>query len=111
MGSSIAAKDFVFLSKGVIHQTTCYYTAQQNGVVERNHKHLLETFRALLFQTKLPLKYRGECVLIATYLNNRFPSKLLKNKERNIIWEETRLFSLKKFSVFMLHFTYRKTCK
>ncbi|XP_019231603.1 PREDICTED: uncharacterized protein LOC109212417 [Nicotiana attenuata] len=41
-------------SKGIIHQRTCPYTPQQNGVVERKYKYLLETARTLLFQSKLP---------------------------------------------------------
>ena len=48
-----------FKTKGIIHEKTCPYTPQQNGVVKRKHKYLLETARALLFQSKLPLKYLG----------------------------------------------------
>lgn len=67
-----------FLSKGIIHQTSCVRTPQQNGVVECMNKHLLETSRALLFHSGLPMKYLGECVLTTTYLINRFPSNVLK---------------------------------
>ena len=52
-----------FQSKGILHQKTCPHTPQQNGVVERKHKYFLETARALLYHSKLPLQYWGECVL------------------------------------------------
>lgn len=49
-------------------------------MVERKHKYLLELTKALLFQSKLPPKYWGEYILIATHIINRLPSSLLKNK-------------------------------
>jgi len=56
LGLSNEALDF-FASTGITHQTSCTQTPQQNGVVERKHKHLLEVSRALLFQSNLPIKF------------------------------------------------------
>lgn len=79
LGSSLA--DIYFFSKhGIIHQTSCPHTPQQNGVVERKYKTLLETSRALLFQSKVPIRFWGDCLLTTTYIINRFPSRLLNNK-------------------------------
>lgn len=83
-----------FHTKGILHQKTCCYTSQQNGVVGWKHKHLLETARALLFQSKLPLKYWGERVLCATYIVNRLPSTVLKNKcPYEILYNKKPLYS------------------
>ena len=66
--------------KGIIHQTTCVYTPQQNGISERKNRHLLEMTRALMFQTNVPKIYWSDAVLTATYLINRLPSVILKIK-------------------------------
>lgn len=41
--------------------------------MERKHKHLLETARAIFFQSKVPTRFWGKCLLYATHLINRMP--------------------------------------
>ncbi|KAM2129542.1 hypothetical protein ACFX1R_009206 [Malus domestica] len=78
-GEFFSLRDF-FKDHGVIYQHSCVYTPQQNGVVERKHRHILETARALRFQANLPLHFWGECVLTAVHLINRLPTPILSKQ-------------------------------
>ncbi|KAJ0457905.1 putative RNA-directed DNA polymerase [Helianthus annuus] len=74
---------------GILLETTCPHTPQQNGVVERKHGHLLETARTLRFEANVPKRFWGECVLTAMYIINRLPSKVIKNKTPyELVWNQ-----------------------
>ena len=69
-----------FHTTGIIFQTSCVGTPQQNGRVKRKHKYIFSVGRALRFLAKLSIYFWGECVLAAAHLINRTPTPLLQNK-------------------------------
>ncbi|GJR46884.1 retrovirus-related pol polyprotein from transposon TNT 1-94, partial [Tanacetum coccineum] len=79
----------LFNSLGIVHQRSMVYTPQQNGVVERKHRHLLDTARALQLHANLPNKFWGDCILAATYLINKMPMKILDWKSPYEILHKT----------------------
>ena len=68
-----------YAQQGIIHQKSCVDTSQQNDIVERKHKHLLEVAKALMIQANLPQRFWGDSILTAVYFINRFPTPLLHN--------------------------------
>ncbi|CAL8988820.1 unnamed protein product [Prunus brigantina] len=60
---------------GIIHQRSCPYTPQQNGVAERKNRHLLEVVCASLFGANMPRHFWA--VVSASYLINRIPYSIL----------------------------------
>jgi len=62
-----------FQSQGIIHDSLCVNTPQQNGVAEKKVGHIL-------FQGNVPKSYWGEAVLTAAHMINRLPSRVLENK-------------------------------
>ena len=67
-------------SMGTIHQSSCPYTPQQNGVAERKNRHLLEVARCLLLQMHVPHAFWSDTVLTACFLINRMPSTILNGQ-------------------------------
>lgn len=63
----------LFSLAGIVYQSSYVYTPQQNGVVEKKYRQLLEVTRAIRFQGSIPLRFWGLCVQNAAYLINRYP--------------------------------------
>jgi hypothetical protein len=42
---------------GISHRVFCPHTHQQNGAVERKHRHIVETGLALLYHASIPLRF------------------------------------------------------
>ncbi|GKA48611.1 retrovirus-related pol polyprotein from transposon TNT 1-94 [Tanacetum coccineum] len=60
-----------FKEEGIEHQTSTPRTSDQNGVVERRNRTLVEAARTVLLAFKLPLSFWAEAVATACYTQNR----------------------------------------
>ena len=67
-------------SHGIIHQSSCAYSPQQNGVAGLKNCHLVEIARSLLLHHKVPQRLWGDAILAARYLINRIPSSVLHDQ-------------------------------
>jgi len=69
-----------FQKEGIIHESSCVNTPQQNGIAKRKTGHLLNTTRALLFHGQVPKAYWGKAIVTATYIINKLSSRTLDHK-------------------------------
>ena len=69
-----------FESICIVHESSCPYTPEQNGVAERKIGHLMDVIRSLIFTAHAPNFLWSEAVLTATYLINRLPYESLAFK-------------------------------
>ncbi|KAK5819614.1 hypothetical protein PVK06_024630 [Gossypium arboreum] len=65
-------------SQGIHHRITCPHTSEQNGVVERKHRHIVDMGITLLAQASLSMEYWGYAFCCAVHLINRLPTVVLK---------------------------------
>jgi hypothetical protein len=90
--------------EGINHEFSSPYTAQQNGVVERNNRTLLDMARTMLDEYKTPDRFWAEAINIACYSINRLylhrilkktSYELLTSKKHNVSY--FRVFGSKCF--------------
>ena len=88
----------------ITHQFSAPRTPQQNGVVERKNKTLVEMIRTMLCENRLPKYFWAEAVNTACYVTNRVlirpilkktPYELLNGKKLSV--EHLRAFGCKCF--------------
>lgn len=62
-------------AEGIIQEFSSPYTPQQNGEIERANRTIIESARAMIQASSLPLSLWGESVNTAVYLKNRLTNK------------------------------------
>jgi hypothetical protein len=81
--------------KGIIHQTSCAHTPQQNGAAERKNRHLLDVVRCLLIHMHVPKHFWSDAVLTANYLINWMPSSVLNGASpHSLLYSSSTPFAL-----------------
>nr|GFB37346.1 integrase, catalytic region, zinc finger, CCHC-type, peptidase aspartic, catalytic [Tanacetum cinerariifolium] len=59
-----------FAAEGIQHQTSVARTPEQNGVVERRNRTLVEAARTMLSAVKVPLLFWAEAIATACFIQN-----------------------------------------
>lgn len=95
---------YFYYKNGIILETSCTDAPQQKGVVERKHRHILDTARALRFKANLQIKVWGKCVLTAVYIINRLPSKVLKGTTPyEVLMQKSPTYDHMKVFIFLVY--------
>ena len=82
-------------SHGILHQSSCAYTPQQNEVAERKNRHLVETTHTLLLHHKVPRRFWKDVIVAACYLIYYMPPSFLHDKiPHSILFLNQPLFCL-----------------
>jgi hypothetical protein len=77
-------------SKGIIHQSSCAYTPEQNGVVERMNQTIANAGNSMLEASGLHPKYWNLAYDTAVYLRNLSPTSSLNSKTPHEVWFGTK---------------------
>ncbi|KAJ0828650.1 putative RNA-directed DNA polymerase [Helianthus annuus] len=74
-------------NEGIKRQLTAPYTPQQNGVVERRNRTVVEMTRSFLKSMSVPEALWGEAVRHSVYILNRITTKAVKNATPYELWK------------------------
>ncbi|KAG8492721.1 hypothetical protein CXB51_010467 [Gossypium anomalum] len=65
---------------GIHHRLSCPHTSEQNGLVERKHRHIVDIDMTLLAQAKVPMHLWVHAFTSPVHLINRLPTSVLDGK-------------------------------
>jgi transposase InsO family protein len=87
-GGEFTSKEFKKFcdENGIRRPLTIPYSPQQNGIVERKNRTILNMARSMLKSKNLPKEFWAEAVDCAVYLSNRCPSRSVGNKTPQEAW-------------------------
>ncbi|KAK2985060.1 hypothetical protein RJ640_022938 [Escallonia rubra] len=87
-GGEFISKEFkaVCVENYIRRQLTIPYSPQQNGVVERNNRSIVNMTRSMLKSKNLPKEFWAEAVDCAVYLSNRSPTRSVWNQTPQEAW-------------------------
>jgi hypothetical protein len=80
----------IFHEAGIELQHTVPYTPQQNGVVERKSRSLKEMESCMLHAKSLPQRLWAEALNCATYIQNKYPHRSVKDKTPYEAWSSLK---------------------
>jgi len=91
-GTEFVNKDVKDLLKKhcIKFQTSAPYVHEQNGLVERDNRTLVELSRSMIHARGLPKKLWAEAMNTAAYVMNRVMNRKDLYAVREMVWEETR---------------------
>ena len=72
---------------GILHNFSTPITPQQNGIVERKNRSLLEMARTMVNDNSTPKHFWAKAVNIACYLQNKIYIRPILKKTPNLSWK------------------------
>lgn len=63
----------IYATHGILPQTSCVKTPEQNSIVERKHSHILNLTRSLRYQAHISKSFWLYAISHAVHLVNRLP--------------------------------------
>ena len=93
-GREFTSNEFKYLCKDseIKRELSIPYNPQQNGVIERKNRTIMEVARAMLHDQDLPMHLWGEVARTTVYVQNCTPHRVLENKTPEEVFyrQETR---------------------